>query len=428
MDQIPNIEVYFAENVALNDGHARDYRLVAAEADTWLTTYTFKKPVKLDLVVRLWDEGGRELLGTVDEHFPRYDEIDSAMYHWVSESRTYCVETLEYGDWAGFSTGGDGSTFTLGVSTPERFWNDPDAIEHDAGDNDDVANAQPLPYTLASPSAVVLGTFDSETDRDVYVLTAVDHPGFPKLGFYLAPPGRGGDGMVGFGADGSPSQVSLVASDGVTVLAQRSPEDQASSCEYDNALCAVFIDYVPGETYYLVVERDPSRPLTGNDAYSIFISSLQLGVIDTETVDDGANDTALSATEMTLGDLDGNLGHLFEGTLPDGDVDWWLMPDSGANEHVAVRCGSAFHGSGVEGFTVEAFAASDPNAAPIQSEVESPDSLLAWWPTSEPKGTPSMAPLAGGSDYYIKLSATGSSSTVTSRYYYCQVIRFPADS
>jgi hypothetical protein len=119
---------------------------------------------------------------------------------------------------------------------------------------------------------------------------------------------------------------------------------------------------------------------------------------------------------------------LFEGTLSDGDVDWWLMPDSSANEQVAVRCGSTLHGSGVEGLTVEAFAASDPNGAPVQSEVESPDSLLAWWPANQPKGTPSMAPLAGGIDYYIKLSATGSSSTVTSRYYYCQVIRFPAEN
>jgi len=409
--------------VSFEEPGDRYYGLFNAAEGDWFAVYARELPAKADVVIRLWDETGTELLASSDHHMPAFPGVfDGTMYHHVSESRTYCLEILDFQDWKGAPESAGIYDFEVRVRSVAAFWGSGlDVVRYDEGDNDTVASAQAIPMDPAVATAVILGTFDTDEDVDVYTLQGqASGPFFAWRGFALSPSGKGSDDGFGWGST-SDVTMTLLAPDGVTVVARRSAADASAACDFETENCfGILVPEVELEDYILVVERAGSAPVAADDAYSIYTGQINVPLTASEGPDGGANDTLANAELLSPTVVDGDLAYQFDGTLDDGDVDWWYVPTTDPSETLKIWCGSAFQGSGVEAFTVEAYKDDDTGGAPFQMQTETPTQRIRWWPP-HPKYTPVLPPLPGGTGYYFKMSSASFSSDVTSRGYYCQI-------
>ncbi|MCA9622549.1 MAG: hypothetical protein KC731_26185, partial [Myxococcales bacterium] len=193
------------------------------------------------------------------------------------------------------------------------------------------------------------------------------------------------------------------------------------ACNFAPDSCfGILVPEVEGQDYILVVERKGGS-LAPDDAYSIFSGQVGVPVTASEPLDDGSNDSLVNAEVLAPLVLDNEPSYLFEGTLDDGDVDWWYVPTSEPDETLRLWCGSSYFGTGIEGLTLDAYKDDATDGAPVQSETETAQRRIHWW-GAHAKGTSLLPPLPGGTGYYFKLSSSSFSSIVTSRHYYCQII------
>jgi hypothetical protein len=401
----------------------RYYGLFDAPEGVWITAYTRGFPANADLVVRLWNEVGTELLASSDHLLPAYEGIfDGTMYHYADQARTYCMEVLDQRDWAGHPERAGAYSFDARIRTPSAFWGQAQPIvSDDLGTNDTVATAQSLPNEIGA--RLVLGTFDTDADVDLYTFQGLpQQPSAPARFFSISPPGPESEASHGWGSS-SNAILSLLAPDGVTVIARISGADQLAACDLNPDNCVgILTAEAEFENYILKVEREGDEPVLADASYSLFTARTLPPVTAVEPPDNGANDTLATAEILVPQTIDGEPFFGLVGTLEDGDVDWWYVPSTNVGETLRVWCGSAFHGSGVEAFTVEAWADDNTAGDPLQAQTETPTQTIRWWPTT-PKVTPPHPGLAGGTGYYFRMSSASFSSEVTSRDYYCRMFR-----
>ncbi|MCA9623953.1 MAG: hypothetical protein KC731_33250 [Myxococcales bacterium] len=347
------------------------------------------------------------------------------MYHYVSTPRTYCLEVLHYEDWAGEPPKlAAPYTFRLLIYPVPNYWGNGGIVAEDAGGNDSVGSAQLVP-TEVGKANMILGRFEDATDVDVYALEAVN-PSADYRAFGLSLPGPGGADSFGWGSDVG-ATITVLGPDATTVLARRSFDDMAATCSvYNLDNCLVLSPEVLGELTYVVVERQGDVSSFSNAAYSFLSTTVQFGGMK-EGVDDGTNDVVAGAIELIPGVLpDGTSYSSTIGQLDtDDDVDWWRL-DEQPDTEAHVWCGSAFHGSGIEDLTVEAFVSNSPGT-PVRTQSETPTDPIRWgvgiW-----KGTaaiPPLPPLPAGSTYELKISGPTRDPDVTLDLYRCRVAQRP---
>ncbi len=408
-----------AEGTLREPGERAHFRFTLPQ-NAWLAFNVLKPDLsELDAVLRIFDASGQQLLATVDEHRPSFDNYE-AMYFSTPYSGDYCAELLTFEDWRGLPTTPVEHDYTLRLTHPGSAWTQIDGFfTQDAEPNETVQEATPI---SSEDGFLITGGFSDEQDRDVFVASLGPTP-LDRLLVVSSPPGPGGDGFPGYGGTTAVRSVSILASDGVTVLAKHDPNDLATNCS-SLGLCgsAVAIDELTSP-FYVVVERDANAPHLSSEPYSLFAFAMSWGGsgYEFETIDDGTDDVRSGASTLTrFDDIDGYPGYSIDGRLTAGDTDWLHIPELAASESLGVWCSAAQWGSGIVGLRIEAVDADDETGALIQGETEASGSPLLWNPGLDPKATPSMGALPGGRAYHIKVSATGWEADVASRAYFCR--------
>ncbi|MEM9693487.1 MAG: hypothetical protein AAGA56_13140 [Myxococcota bacterium] len=406
------------EEAAFSPGGAF-YGTFEAEAGAWISTSIWDLPADTDVVVRLWNEDGTELLASTDEHLPSYDDIDAMMYHHVATTRTYCLEVLEYDVWAGGRSGARTErSFLLRVYPVSDLWGRNATVIEDRGDNDTVETAQSFDITATESGGVILGRIESASDRDVFRFEGVDPTTSTRV-ISLSLPGAGDASSFGWGSD-LEGRVTVLAADEATILASNTFADMATTCsEYNVDRCLMLVPETVGETYFVVVEAEGDNGDFANAGYSIFTTGVDYAPF-VEGEDAGANDLATSPVALSTEPIPGGAEVFIEGELADADdVDWWRLDElPGAEVHV--WCGSSFFGSGVEGLTIEAYAADDLQT-PVRSATERPDAPVRWGPALE-KGEASEPPLPAGS-YLFRVSGESLRTNYASSNYQCLLVQ-----
>ncbi len=132
------------------------------------------------------------------------------------------------------------------------------------------------------------------------------------------------------------------------------------------------------------------------------------------------NDTA--ATAETLTSPSGVTGGFFiDGNISSPtDVDWFTATIPSTAKKYYIACEAARDGSGLQGFTAELMSSTSGATGtmtmltPLGPEVANPKTDLQ----SNPMGT---AIPTGATSVFLKISATGQSSTVAGTYYHCEI-------
>lgn len=391
------------------------YGTFTVEAGTWITTLVRDVPVGTDVVIRLWNEDGSELLASTDEHLPIIEGFDGVMYHYVPTERTYCIELLEYDVWAGgTSKARTERSFRLTVVSVPDFWGANAPVIEDRGDNETTETAQRLDLDAIRSGGVMLGRLESADDRDVYRFEGVDSTAFDRA-VALSLPGPGDASSFGWGA-GVEGRVTVLAADGSTILASNTFSNMAATCnQYNHVRCGMAVPERVGETYFVVVEAEGGSEDFSGAAYSAFTASQIFDPV-LEGVDEGANDLPSQPVVVTPDPIAQGTGAPIWGELDDqDDVDWWRLDElPGAEVHL--WCGSSFFGSGVEALTIEAYAVNDLQS-PVRTQMERPDATIRWGSVLD-KGEPDVSPLPPDS-YLFRVSASSLRADYASKSYQC---------
>ncbi|MEM9691423.1 MAG: hypothetical protein AAGA56_02670 [Myxococcota bacterium] len=396
------------------------YGTFPAEAGTWIATSVWDLTANTDVVVRLFSEDGKELLASTDGAPPEFGQIDGVMYHYVATSRTYCVEVLDYDVWADEQSKADGNQgFRLLVSSVADFWGSGGTVIEEGGGNNTLDTAQPVGIELAQSVGVILGRLNSAADRDVYRFEGAN-PNWAYRLVSLSLPGPGNASSFGWGGN-TEGRVTVLGADGATILASNSFSDMAATCStYNLERCTMLIPEIVGETYYVVVESegdpgDDGNADEGSAPYSVSIDLVEF-FATAEGLDEGANDISSQAVVMQPNPIGEGTEILIQGTLGDeDDVDWWRLDELPGGD-VHLWCGSSFLGSGVEGLSVTAFAAADPEQ-PSRTQTEAADAPIRWG-HGRAKGEASAPPLSPGS-YLFRVDASSLRANHASTLYHC---------
>jgi hypothetical protein len=219
--------------------------------------------------------------------------------------------------------------------------------------------------------------------------------------------------------DGSSANVKIWVTDsgGTKIL---SSADQNNFKDGDNATNGPLNLTVPvtlGQQYYVFVQSTATSSKPATDYYFIehFVGSYYYGITEAEgPTGTGGNDVIGSAQKLST-PTGGTAGTYFvDGDLSSAtDVDWFEVDASTTAKTVYLSCTAGRRGSGITGFTATLYDATGTTAiATIGPEVLPPTLDLFKSKVTVPAGTTKA---------FLKINATGLSSTVTGTNYLCAV-------
>jgi hypothetical protein len=382
----------------------RDYFTFTAQAGQWITVFTVANPdddpEMIDTVVRLFDEAGNEMLGESDDDVPR-TSVDSELFYRVTADGTYCVELLEWSDWAGETPIGD-TTFTYEVSGgafDAEWWN------QDTEPNESNGAAQVLTLAVdpdaTTDFAAVGGHLESDTDVDWYSVTIP--AGRISNSVYFMPPEHGSTGGIG--------QITWYDGNGNTPIGRLNYPAGADGFSG--------IPVTPEETYFIAVERELETTTGANDFYflKLFPTELQ----NQQEVDDDANSICAAVdcpgAEEAIGEPNGTvMSHFIGGTAATADPDFWSF-EASAGDEVAVSCSAWRAGSGARGVSFELY--EDPASDPVIEEVET-ETADVLWSASETASNPAFVVTTTGTHYFAVRGGT-QDPLITGDWYLCGI-------
>lgn len=340
----------------------RDYFSFQAEAGEWFQLTLIPSASQLDSVIRVWDESGQTLLATGEGVLPSSDEFasnsSSKVYFRASSAGSYCIESLNQGDWLDEDPGSGAFSPEVEVEVVPLSPSLTDLWNEDAEPNDDFPSAQTLTAQSASgrTTTYIAGVFEGPEDVDRYAFN-LSEPAY--LFVYPSPPGPGADGASGYGFTSTIGHLRI--HDGAqSLVAEVEPRTLPLESRYCLFYaCGPSWIYLDAGSYTLSVTRGDDAAGT-NDAYHMFMSLWTDGIAGAfpaegasgfTVFDDGSNDLVGGAQPT----FNAASTSTFFGSLPEGDVDYWRVaggqdPEPGAT--LEVDCRSAEIGSGVRGFRV----------------------------------------------------------------------------
>lgn len=377
-------------------------------------------PDKLDTAVTVYDATGATRLASDDDAFPRLS-TDSELFFQAPATGTVCLKVEDWSTWAGqtpVARPNDTFKLTAGKLSPTAA-----SVSFDTESNDLASNAQ-VGHLAAFNSipggfSTVAGSLSSAADVDVYKFTAPD--GGTNLTVYFPPNGvPSAAGVNGYGSTLPRIAAQVTTVDGLTVLARLAPPSDVS--KMSDSMSAVVS---PGDVL-VWVQRPSGQAAGSNDFYA---TSVEIGgdsPAEAEAANtSGTNDTAATAEALgqsvSSSDPKTKQSYIL-GFQPANDVDYFSF-QAGANDTVALACGSARSGSGLVGATFEILGsstASDGGVADgssLQSETET-DSADVYWGDGSSASKAGLTITTAGT-YFLKVTHASQDATNTGTFYRC---------
>lgn len=372
-------------------------------------------PAVIDAVVTVFD-AGHTAIAQADDAWPRYETDPTLFFEAPADGQYYftvedCNSAFPGGACAdpnGITTF-DYETFIADVdnlTTPEVY----------AGGSQDgtTAKAVDVPYAVpAGYSAgdygfyTIDGDFAAAGETHVFRFTPKTDTGVVSgqrahAEFWLQPMGPDN-------GDGSTANVTLWVTDGGgTVLSKA--DQQYYGHDSPNNPMYLTVPVTLGGTYYLYVQSDATTS-NPTDYYFIshFVGSYYYGTLEAEgATASGANDTRATAEVLTA--VPGTTAYVVDGDIVPGDVDWFEVDAPSNVTQLGFSCEAARTGSGLRGFTAEAFDANGTSLAKVGPEPTNPTSDLS-----------SQAVAVTPGKIYLSVSAASQDATVTGTFYHCGV-------
>jgi hypothetical protein len=403
---------------AVNPAGDVNYYKFDGTAGEWMLIYTvadqLPTPSDADTVITLYDQNHTQI--ALDDDAPLAASYDSEIIIRLPTTGTYYFTVQEYSSWNTAETPVGGTTYKYQVFVGHLR----EECTTDAEPNDAVGEAQAVTWFPPDSSypeirqTLLLGTYASASDTDVYAFTVeAGTAAWHYVTFEIMPSGANTT-TVGGGAYGSTAPVGefyITDSTGATVIAKI---DNSTT----GATTGLWAPLSPGD--YKLWVKHPATALGTNDFYvaALYIDYYLMGDLETEAVGaTGANDTLATAQALTVeassSNPDRNRAAVMA-PLAAGDVDYYSFTVRPTDTNVTVLCSAARDGSGLTGLTVSVRNSSDTEITGGQAvETAATDLSLK-----------NLNPGAG--TYYLRLSATGQSATVTSNFVHCTVMAEPA--
>jgi hypothetical protein len=383
----------------INPAGDDDYFKFAGAAGSWVAIWLSANPDctqgKVDPVITLYDSTEAPLAQNDDEI--RGVNCDSYLVTRLPAAGTYYVKVQDFykfkyptdsTKWQG------GPLFTYKIYLME-LQNGVGGTTIDQEPGNDIATAAPVVFPSGS-AGTLLGTYADAGDVDVFTFSLAANSSV----YFDFQPG----GTTGNGSSAKLGDVWLTNTADGTIVARI--DGAAGATELEPPM-------IPAGNYAIWITA--SGALGANPFYS---ASNYTGSSDNPSDAEGAtatgaNDDAAHAEALTESSTAGSffvMSHL--PTL--ADVDYYKV-DVAASTTLAVACGAARNGSGVQGLTVSIRDTSDIE---LRSGVEtSAEDLLVGGGTSS--ANPLNITTAG--TYYVKLTKTGQAADVTASWIRCGI-------
>jgi len=392
------VEEYVTSLQLSADGHA--YARIAYPPDAWFAAFT--QGSDFDPVLLLRRENG-DLLASVDESFPLLSSLgrNPLLQFQTGSEPAYCLDVVDWRVWIGMTTKVAQGSLELVSFSLERESAMMNLVDIEVEPNDDVASAQDVRNNRS-----LLGQHEMPNDVDVYRIPA---PAAGGILITVSPEGTGASGYSGFGTE-SGSVLSILDADATTVLSRVTLADLSAACATGDE-CDLVPEIPAGASEVFMRFEGPASPSVRANYVAFVAPYPTFGVAEADDDEvDNVNDDAGLALDVELG--------WFRGRLHDAsDVDWWLVgvPDTNGAD-LAVRCRARTMGSGIEGLTAELYpVGSEGSGAPSDQQTETIDTAIEWGPVPSAQ-KPS---LSGTTRYLLKISSSGSDTSIASRNYEC---------
>ncbi len=396
--------IFYSVNVT-----AGDFLLISAS--TAATADTVAGAV-VDTAISVFDATGAKLLANDDDAFPRYT-TDAQFFYRAPATATLCMQVTDFDTWKGDpATLATDSTFKFfaGVISP-----DAEVVTFDTEPNDTTAAPQIGKLKAATTGVGAYtylgGVLSSAADVDTYKFTVPT--GAKSLNVTVPPIGAPlTKGVSSYGSTMARFTATVKKLDGTIVAELLPPAGQVESMS--DSLTAP----VDAGDYYLVIGRPTGVTAGANDFYATTIAFGAGNTPEAEAIAAHTNDTlaAAEALTMTADTANAKLKHGYIlAHLPTGDAADNFSFAVANGDSVAVACGAARNGSGLQGFKMDLFVAGTSK----QSETESATADLAWSSGKGASKAPVVASAAGTA--VLQLTSGSASTTNTGRYYLCGV-------
>jgi hypothetical protein len=366
----------------------------------------------VDTAISVFDAAGTNLLANDDDAFPRYT-TDAQFFYRAPATATLCVQVTDFDTWKGdTATLATDSTFKFfaGIISP-----DAEVVTFDKEPNDTTAAPQVGKLKAASSGvggySYLAGVLSGAADVDTYKFTVPT--GAKSLNVTVPPIGAPlAKGASSYGSSMARFTATVKKLDGTAVAELLPPAGQVESMS-DSLTAPV------GEgDYYLVIGRPSGLAAGDNDFYATTIAFGAGNTPESEAANAHTNDTlaAAEALTMTADTANAKLKHGYIlAYLPTGDVADNFSFAVGSGDSIAVACGAARNGSGLQSFKMELFVA----GASKQSETEIATADLAWSSGKGASKAPVVASAAGTA--VLQLTSGSASTTNTGKFYLCGV-------
>jgi hypothetical protein len=376
-------------------------------------------PSPLDTILTVYGPDQQQVAACDDDPFG--NTYDSTIFFRIPADGTYYVSVQDWNAWSGGAPK-FGPTYKYSVTVAEIGLTNP-GVTADAEGGDDPTTAQAVSFVPVSAQypeilvATFFGTFRDASDVDVYSFSL---PGVDAgltaeqfVTFDLYPSGSEFTKAIEYappypgGVNGSTSRmgqmwIANAAGDPVIAKIDDSNPDPQQTLQ---------VSLAQGD--YLLFVKHPGAVAGSNDFYVMQMSVNYYMAGDEDSEGPGGtagNDQLADADPLTVAasttNPDNNRATV-EAHLSATDADYYSFTVR-STDTITVACWAALIGSGLEGLTV--------------SVRDSTDTELAGGSATESATASAflqeLTPAAAGT-YYIKLTATGQSTTVTGNYARC---------
>lgn len=352
-------------------------------------------PTKIDTVITLYDST-RTQIAENDDAVPRANTDSEIIIH-LPTTGTYYIEVQEFSDWMPDSPpapeGMPSYTYQLAVGMVGGT-----VVNLDTETGDDAASAQTVTLGgMMNNLFFPMGTFEDATDVDVYAFTVPAGAMFQLLSTDIMP-----SGATGYGSTRAAGRIYVTDTAGTEVIARVQPRDMAQD------------DLSPSLTAgdYLLWVDAGGGTAGANDFYVLKALIGTENTPEAEAPGDSTNDVSAMAETVMITDDMGTGRAFFLSTLSTTDVDFYSFTSPTGIEATVV-CGSQSSGSGLTGVRVELFAMDGTTALGSATETASEAAVIQ------------DIPITMAGTYFVRLSATGESPEVTSRFARCGVALAP---
>ncbi|MBW2276456.1 MAG: hypothetical protein JRF63_03125, partial [Deltaproteobacteria bacterium] len=392
----------------INEAGPIDYYSLALTEGDIIVIFTNANPGdeagKVDTVVNVYNADGSTLLATGDDSTPRFS-VDTEMFFRATETGDVCLKVEEWSSWTEEDEALTDPTwkYTLYARTMDQVNGPNPEIEP----NDDLDDAQDVefysPTSNDNSYAFLYGMFDPPSDTEVFSYTlpannVAAHVYFMPLG----PGASGADSAEGYGSTADLGLIEMTDFSGNVIA---SLDANLGSSDMSVPL--------PADSEVVLWFNRPSSASAGANDYYVFrhYNSETDNPVEQEA-GDNSNDTLATAETINIAD---DRGFVLGYIDPAGDVDYFAF-EGGVADTLTIACGAARSGSGLEGAR---FAIHDDADTEMEFEVET-DATDVWWADVDNASKPALT-ISSNETYYLRVSASGQDSAVSSNFYRCGV-------